>query len=252
MNRNLFSLQGYVRIGKRKTNGRPGQTFWAGNVPEATLELTAESSDKKESFSGNRGKYHRMYTERGGTFSGTFDEWSLRVLGLMLHSQQMSTASGSVSNEAFPTSLVVGDEIALDHPYASSLVLTDSTGSPVTVDTDDYELIGHNDRIVRIKGLASYTQPFKAAYTYAAYNTLDFFSQNPEEVYVVFDGIDTEYNQPVLIDLFRTQFNPVTGLGLINEELGSLPFSAELLFDPLNVDENGKGGYARFLSKEPA
>lgn len=252
MNRNLYSLQGYIRIGKRLATGKCGPAMWAGNVPQATLALSVESKDKKDSFSGVRGKYGRMYTERGATFSGTFDEWSLRALGLLLHGQDVNTASGSVTGEEFPADLVVGDEIVLDHPYASSLTLTDSTGAPVTVDTDDYELIGHNSRIVQMKSLTGYTLPIKAAYTYAAYDSIDFFSADPEEVYVIFDGIDTEHNVPVLIDMYRAQFDPIANLTLINEEHGSLPFSAELMLDPLNRLPNGKGGYARLTAKAAA
>ncbi|MTI74727.1 MAG: hypothetical protein FH747_13895 [Stenotrophomonas sp.] len=253
MNRNLFSLQGYIKAGLRNAaTGKPGPLFWLGNVPEATLEITVESADKRESFSGNRGLYKRMYTQRGGTFSGSMDEWSLKNLALLLHSQSANVASSPVTAEAFPAALVDGDEVLLAHPYAASLVITDSTsGTPLTVDPDDYELVGHNSRIVQLKNVASYVQPFKAAYTPAAYDKLDFFSKEPDEIYVVFDGIDTEYNVPVEIDLFRAQFAPLANFAMINEEFGNLPFSAELLFDSLNTDSNGKGGYARLLSKSP-
>ena len=252
MNRNLFSLQGYIRAGVRNVNtGKPGPMFWLGNVPEATLEITVETADKRESFSGNRGLYKRMYTQRGGTFAGSMDEWSLQNLALLLHSQKVANTPTAITGETFPSGLVAGDQVLLAHPYGASLALTDSTGSPVTVDPSDYAQVGHNKRIVEIIDPASYTQPFKAAYTPAAYDSLDFFASTPAEIFVQFDGIDTEYNVPVEIDLFRTQFAPLANFALINEEFGNLPFSAELLFDPLNVDSNGKGGFARLLSKTP-
>ena len=252
MNRNLFSLQGYFKAGKRNAaTGRPGALHWVGNVPEATLELSVETSEKRESFSGNRGIYKRMRTRRGGTFSGSMDEWSLKNLAMLLHSTEVPVVTGSVTGEVFPAGLVAGDEVLLAHPYASSLVITDSTGAPVTVSTDDYALEGHNDRTVRIIDPSTYTQPLKGAYSYAAYSKLDVFSQEPEETFIYFDGIDTEFNEPVMIEMFRVEFDPMGGWGLINEEFGNLPFSSQLLFDPLNVDSNGKGGYARFLSKTP-
>lgn len=253
MNRNLYSLQGYIRAAIRNANtGKPGPMFWLGNVPEATLEITVETSDKRESFSGNRGLYKRMYTQRGGTFSGSMDEWSLKNLALLLHSTAVQVVAGTATGEVFPSGLAIGDQVMLAHPNASALVLTDSTGSPVTVDTDDYALVGHNKRIVDILGLGTYVEPLKAAYSYAAYDKLDFFAQEPAEIYVQFDGIDTEYNQPVEIDLFRTQFAPLANFAMINAEFGSLPFSSELLFDPLNLDSNGKGGFARLLAKAVA
>lgn len=253
MNRNLFSLQGYIRGGVRDpVTGKPGPLFWLGNVPEATLELTIEKSVKKESYTGNRGTLKTMYTERGGTFSGSMDEWSLTNLALLLHSTSVPVVGGTVTAEAFPEGLVAGDQVLLAHPNASSLVIVDSTEVPVTVDPDDYALVGHNKRVVEIKSVGGYTQPLVAAYAYAAYDTLDFFANVPAELFVQFDGIDTEENVPLEIDLFRVQFDPLKSFALINEEFGSLPFSAELLIDPLNLDSYGKGGIARMLTKTPA
>lgn len=250
MNRNLFSLQGYIRAGVRdNVTGKPGTLFWLGNVPEATLEITVETADKRESFSGNRGLYKRMYTQRGGTFSGVLDEWSIKNLALLLHSQKIANTPSPVTGETFPTGLLTGDQVLLAHPFGASLALTDSTGVPQTVDVNHYAQIGHSKRIVEIINPSAYVQPFKAAYTPAAYDSLDFFATTPAEVFVQFDGVDTEYGVAVEIDLFRAQFAPLANFTLINEEFGNLPFSAELLFDPLNTDGNGKGGFARLISK---
>lgn len=245
----LFSLQGYIRIGKRLANGKCGAAYWAGNVPEATLELASESTTKNESFSGQRLPYGKLRTSQSGRFTGAFDEWSVQNLALGLFSRAVETATGSVTEEVFPPELVVGDQVRLDHPYASDLIIVDSTGSPVTVDEADYSLIGHNASIVEILGLASYEQPFKGAYEYAAYVSLEFFSEQPEEVYVIFDGINTENGDPVLIDMYRTTFDPFSSLGLIHAEYGNLPFGADILFDPQNVDTNGKGGFAKIRQK---
>lgn len=252
MNRNLYSLQGYIRIGKRLANGKCGAAMWAGNVPKASLALGEQHTDKKESYTGNRGKIGRIYTEKTATFSGTFDEWSLRTLGLMLHGASQNTAAGTVTGEEFPPALIVGDQIELDHPYASALVITDSAGAPVTVADTDYTLTGHNDRIVEIVGVGTYTQPFVAAYSYASFDSIDIFGATPEEVYCIFDGIDTEYQEPVIIDMFRVQFDPIKDFALISTEYGSMDFSAELLLDPLNLNASGLGGYARITSKAVA
>jgi hypothetical protein len=247
----LFSLQGYVRIGTKLASGKAGAMYWAGNVPEAQLELASESSTKNESFTGQRLPYGKLKTSQTGRFTGTFDEWNLKNLALGLHAAILNTATGSVTAEEFETGLVVGDQIRLDHPYVSALVLTDDAGAPVTVAVDDYKLVGHNQSIVEVVNLAAYVQPFSAAYTYAAYDNVEVFAEDPQEVYVVFDGINTETGDGVLIDLYRTKFDPFASLGLIHAEYGSLPFAADVLFDPLNVDANGKGGFAKIRQKTP-
>lgn len=250
----LFSLQGYIRIATRLPSGKAGKSWWAGNVPEATLELGAEFARKTESFTGGRTPYGKRKTSQTGRFTGTFDEWSAKNLALGLHSAVLATATGTVTGEVLPGGLAVGDQVRLDHPYASDLVLTDSTGSPVTVDIDDYELVGHNANVIDILGLGSpaYVQPLRAAYDYEAYSSLEVFAEEPEEVFVIFDGIDTETNSPVLIDLFRTSFDPFTNFALINAEYGSLPFGADVLYDPLNALPSGKGGFAKIRQKAAA
>lgn len=250
MSRTLFSLQGYIRIGKRLANGKPGPMFWAGNVPEATLELAVENANKNESFSGNRFPYGKRKTSQTGRFTGTMDEWSTQNLALGLYTSSLNTVTGSVTAEAFPTDLAIGDQIRLAHPYASSLVITDSTpGTPLTVNPDHYDLVGHNASIVEISNLAAYVEPLNAAYTHAAYDSLEVFSEQPEEVYVVFDGINTETGEGVLIDMYRTSFDPFGSIGMINAEYGSLPFTSDVLYDPLNLNAQGKGGFARIRQK---
>ncbi len=247
MKQGLFSLQGAFYFAKRQPNGKPGVSVWAGSVDEATLNLASTPVDKKETFSGSRGLYGRMYSDKTATLSGVMAEWSLRNLALLLHSTPVADAGGSVSGEALPAGLVNGDIIVLDQPYASSLVLTDTaTPTPATVDEAHYEFAGHNQRAIRLLDVAGYTQPFSAAYTAAAYNNIGFFKNVPEEVYLIFDGIDTESGQPVVIDLFRTQFDPIANLALLNAEFGTLPFNAAVMYDPLNAAD---GGYARLLAK---
>ncbi len=91
--------------------------------------------------------------------------------------------------------------------------------------------------------VAGYTQPLKGSYTYEAYTSLEAFTTPPPERYVIFDGIDTVSNAPVLVELYRVKFRPVQSLGLIHAGAGALPMVGEVLFDPLNVDANGKGGF---------
>lgn len=247
----LFSLQGYLKIGPRLPSGKPGVLWWAGNVPEAQLELSNETKKIKESFTGQRADYGKINTERGGRLTGNFGEWSYNGLALGLHAKNILVPSGTVTAEVFPEDLENGDEIRLDHAYASSLAMTDSTPvTPLVVNTSHYKLTGHNDAVVQLLDKAAYVQPLKLAYAYAAARSLDIFAKQPEEVYVIFDGVNTVTGKGVLIDMYRASFDPFTQLGLIQEEEGNLPFGADLLLDVLNLDEDGDGGYARIVQKE--
>lgn len=248
----LFSLQGRIHVGLRLSTGQPGALSWVGNVPEATLSLATETTEKTESFSGQRLPYGRLQTSKSGTFNMTMDEWSLKNLALGLYGASANTATGSVTDEEFPAGLVAGDQIRLDRPYASSLVIEDSAGSPVTlVAGTNYRLMGHNDSMVEITDPAALTQPFLASYSYAAYDTIGAFSQTSPERYVVFDGINTETGEAVLIDMYRVRFDPISELGLINAEYGSLAMAGSLLFDELNNTGGQEAGFFRLRQRTP-
>lgn len=240
----LISLQGYMFAHARTTAGRPGIGWWMGNVPSAQLELSVDKEEKQESFTGSRGLYDTMTKKKAGRITGSFDEWSLKNLALGMYATELAIASASVTAEALPADLAVGDYFSLRYPYASSVVITDSAGSPVTMPGTAYAKAGHNDRMFQVMSdLGAYTEPLKAAYTYAAQEGLDVFSEEPREIYVVFDGINTLTGQPVTYDLFRTKFDPFGQQQVIHDGYGSLDFGADILLDPLNLDSNGKAGY---------
>lgn len=250
MSGSLFSLQGYIRLGELDANGTIGKMRWVGNVPEATLELATSNTDKNESFSGKRLQIGRLATGTTAALNLTLDYWSAANLALAFQATVADIAASTVTAEAFPTGLIVGDQVRLDHPFASNLVITDSTATPATVDPAHYGLVGHGANIVEIKDVATYTQPFKAAYSYEAAQNIVLFSAPGRVVFLQFDGINTETEEPVILDLWRTRFDPVSNLGLINAEYGTLPLSAAVLYDTSRAADPVMGGFGRMLQKQ--
>lgn len=250
MSGSLFSLQGFIRLGELDANGNIGKMRWVGNVPEATLELGTSNTDKNESFSGKRLQIGRLATGTTAALNMTLDYWSSANLALGFQATVADIAASTVTGEAFPAGLVAGDLVRLDHPFASNLVITDSTGTPATVDTDHYGLVGHGANMVEIKDVAAYTQPFKAAYSYEAAQNIVLFSSPGRVQFLQFDGINTETEEPVIIDLWRTRFDPVSNLGLINAEYGNLPLSAAVLYDARRAADPVLGGFGRMLQKK--
>ncbi|SFA72990.1 hypothetical protein [Azotobacter beijerinckii] len=156
----------------------------------------------------------------------TLDEFL--VENLALHSSPVAIASGTVSAEELPSGLVAGDEVQLDQRFVSSLVLTDGNASPVTlVEGTHHEIVSLAGGIVKIISPASLTQPFEAAYSYAAANSLAIFANStPPERWIFFDGINTVTGDKVILDRFRVQFDPVSDFGLINDDWGGLQLTS--------------------------
>lgn len=248
-NQSLFSLQGYLRIATLLDNGSIGPLRWMGNVPEATLALTTEAAEKNESFGGQRLQIGRMPTATAATFNYTLDYWSTPNLALAFNAEEATIAPGSVTGETFPAGLVALDQVRLDHPFVTSLALTDSAGTPAPVATNKYRLTGHSDSVVELLDVGGYTQPFKAAYSHPEISNLVLFSKLGKAVYLQFDGINTENGKPVLLDLWKVRHNPVSQLSLINNEYGNLPMTTSVLYDTARGIDPALGGFGRMLQR---
>jgi hypothetical protein len=242
----LISLQGSIYAATRNTTtGKPGKRTWLGNASSASLKLSVDKSDKTESFSGARGLYGSLVKTKSATLEMTLDEFLPENLALGLHGAVVGVTAGTVASEAFPTGLLVGDEVQLANRFVSSVVLKDSTGSPVTVDAADYE-VNATAGYIKLLDVSGYTQPFTAAYSYAAADNLALFSNvAPPERWITFDGINTVTGKKIVLDLFRVQFDPVADFGLINDDWGGLQLSGTCLLDAINLNNSNMGGYGR-------
>ena len=248
-NPTLFSLQGYLRIGDILPNGSIGKLRWLGNVPEAQLQLNTEATDKTEDFSGQRLQIGRLGTGTTAAFNYTLDYWSAANLALAFNANESAIAASTVTGETFPTGLVAGDLVRLDHPFASSLVITDSAGAPVTVPPANYRIEGHSESVVNIVTPGAFLQPFRAAYAYAAASNLVLFSRIGRAVYLQFDGVNTETDEPVLLEMWKVRHDPIKELALINKEYGNMPMTSAVLYDQTRALDPLLGGFARMLQK---
>lgn len=247
---NLFSLQGKFSTVQRDANNKIDlrTKAWLGNVSEATLEISVDKEDKKESFSGQRGIYGTIITGKTVTLNMTLDEWLPEALALGLFAKQVDIPSKTVTAEEFPTGLVMGDVIKLDGLFVSDVEVMDSTAN-ILVPGEDYEVSSSTSGEIKI--LKTITdQPLSASYKTANAESLAFLSevQAPER-FLIFEGIDTLNNKNVYLELYRVQFEPTNSFGLINESFGSLPLVGTLLIDSERMEDTLLGGYARIVTK---
>jgi hypothetical protein len=242
----LFSFQGKVYAGNRLSNGKLSKPIWAGNVPEMTLQLATESSNKTESFSGNRLQYGRLQKGKTATLNLTFDEWLPQNIALAIWASELNVVGASVTAEVFETALAVGDFVRLDNPFVSALVITDSAGTPAALTAGThYRLDSANAGLVEILNVGAFTQPFSAAYTYAGRTSFTMFTAAPPERYIMLDGINTETNEPVIVTLYRCKFDPVGDLAFIQDDYGNFKLTGSVLYDTVNAANANLGGFGR-------
>ena len=245
----LFSLQGYLRIGDILPNGTIGKLRWLGNVPEAQLQLNTEATDKTEDFSGNRLQIGRLGTGTTAAFNYTLDYWSAPNLALAFNANQAAIAASTATGETFPAALLAGDLVRLDHPFVSNLVITDSAATPAIVPPANYRLEGHSASVVNIVAPGAFVQPFRAAYAYAAATNLALFSKIGSAVYLQFDGVNTETDEAVLLELWKIRHDPIKELSLINKEYGNMQMTSAVLYDQTRALDPLLGGFGRMLQK---
>lgn len=246
----LYSLQGKLFAAVRDTTtGKPGAFTWFGNVSAANLEITVEKSDKNESFSGARALYGSLVTAKSGVLTATLDEISHEGLGLAFHSSPTAVTGATVTGEEFPTGLVAGDYVSLDHQFVSAVVIKDSNSTPATlVASEDYVIESAASGMIRIIDPTGFTQPFTADYTYTSATSLAIFSETtPPERWIRFDGLNTVTNERMVIDLYRVQFDPAS-MALINDDWGGFEMTGNLLLDSINLQDSTFGGYGRIVT----
>jgi hypothetical protein len=248
-----FSFQGKVYLGTRLTGGKPGALIDVGDAPDCKISLSVDSESRKESRSGKRLESAKLITGQTASLALTLNYFSAENLALGLYGTKKTVAGSTVTAEAFPTGLAVGESIALEHGNVSSLVITDSAGTPATLTAGtDYVLDSAGNGVVIIKNLGSYTQPFKAAYTYGDSVDVTMFTADPPQRYFLLDGINTITNERVKVRLYKVQLDPTSELSLINSSFGQLTLSGSVLYDDEAITDDDLGPFGKIELPEAA
>lgn len=228
-----FSGQGKVLIGPRLASGHAGLLSWIGNASVCKAVINEDASVRNESFSGLRLPHRRLSKARSGTLQITFDEFNAANLELAGIATVTTVAPGSpVTGYALPTGAKVGSILATPGvKNLSALAIKDSAGSPAT-------LVSGVDYIPNLKGgsaellnLGSYVQPFKLDYTGGGFTRVAFLNKQTPELYVKFEGVNTDDGTPLNADIFRVRFKPFKDFDLITEDLKDFELEGEILAD---------------------
>ncbi len=241
-----FSFQGKVYLGARLAGGKPGALRWVGDAPRCDVSLSTDSETRRESYSGQRLTSARLQRGSDAEVALTLNWANAENLALGLYGEVNTVAAGSVTGELLPTGLIAGDIVALDHGGVSSLVVTDSNGTPATLTAGThYALDSENGGVIRIISPASFTQPFKAAYSHTESQDVTMFTTKPPERYLLLDGINTLDGSPVKVRLYRVQFDPASSIPMINDSFGQLELSGAALYDDEASLDDELGGFGK-------
>lgn len=180
-----------------------------------------------------------------GTGKITCSEQTLDLLTLYLFGTQGTVAGGAVSATTFKNAagadatVVVGDILPLPSgkTKVSSLVLTDSTGSPVTLTLGTHYEADADAGYVKILSLSGLTQPLKAAFTETAGSKVDIFQTQPGYKGMRFKGINLmQSNRIEVVDFGKLDFSPAATWSLLSDgnEVNKYELEFEILEDTSN------------------
>lgn len=246
----LVSLQGDVYVATRDALGNALAFRPLGDVPSIEIALATETVDHFESQSGNRLQDGRLQLGKTAGITLQFGHWTRKNLALGLYGSDAVIAPGSVSAEQLPADLVVGDVFKLRQQQISSLVLTDSAGTPANlVEGVDYEIVSAAHGTGRILNLGAYIQPFLADYEYQGGTKIALFDSAPPELFLKVDGKNTaEAFAPILAELYRVVFDPIGSMQLIhNEGYGQLEMTGSVLYDASKAADAELGQFGRVV-----
>lgn len=199
------------------TTGLPGKYRYVGDVSALSLKLAVDKVEHVESNTGQNGLVKSFPIKNTATIDMTMHELDAENLSLTLYGTSNTTASGTVTAEVLESDLAAGDVVYLKNPGVSDVVITDSTGTPATlVEGTDYTVEEANFGRLRIINVGTYTQPFKAAYSYRGRKAVGMFTAGQSNYALRYEGYNlAENNRAEIVDLYKIAPDPLQELALI-------------------------------------
>lgn len=182
----------------------------------------------------------KAVSEMSGTGKITCSQRQLAMLLKWLYGSSTTISGGSFAATALLNPVVVGDIVPapLAKSNLSSVVVTDSAGSPATlVLGTDYELDA-DAGLIKILSLGSYTQPFKMAATEGASTGVNFFQSVPALQGMLFLGNNILNNGvKEIVQIPKLQFSPSGAWKLLGDGNTAAQFEwdFEILADTSNL-----------------
>lgn len=168
------------------------------------------------------------------------------MLSMALYGTASVVSGATVTAEVFPA-VAVGDFVHLKHPGVSSVILKDSAGSPATLTAGThYSVDGAAHGRIKILNLASFIQPFKADYTYAAYANIAAFTAASVTKGIIFDGVNTaNNNSPVRVFIPKIDFDPTDSYDWLNDEESTITIKGSALYIAELASDTSYGPFMR-------
>lgn len=226
-----MSYYPYIGSGKiyARVAGAAAGLMEIGNASKLDLQV---KEDKKTL---------RDYTKPGGGSYASVTRIDTVTLSATVHDLNKTNVARAVfGSEAVVTGAAVVDEVItaykgaiadLNHPAATSVVVTNSAATTTYVENVDYEVRAAGIFILAA-GAITDAQSLKVDYTFATYNKVEALTSSAQTLELVFEGLnEANSGKPVIVDVYRAQLSPAKALALLGDDFAELEIEAEVLKD---------------------
>jgi hypothetical protein len=230
--------------------GSNGPWRWWGDVDTLNLGTQTEKVEHKESYSSTKSLVRSIPVGKSMTMTANVFQLDTDGLADTIYGEVSTIAGGSVTGEPLPDALVAGDIIKLDYPGVSSLIITDSAGTPATLTKDTHYTEDGRFGEVTLLDVTGFTQPFAAAYTHAGGKQVNFLTQAQPIVEFRYEGVNmAEDNAPVICEIYKMATDPLQELALITNgnTLASSNISCACLLDSTKPATGPLGQIGRLI-----
>lgn len=239
-----FYGQGKVSLAVHQP-GKPLNLRWVGDVDQLTVSFASRSQMKQQAQQGIVHNTQKHITHQSCQVSANFFTFSPENIALAVFGKSLATKARA-TKEVLPMGLVSGGRYALQQVNLWDVVI------PGLVEGIDYRIDENFGTLEMLK--TPLVQPVTVHYKYAGGDTIPFLTNKPLELMLRYEAINlAEEMSPVLVELYRLQFDVTDALELINNAstLSSFELNADVLLDATRPANDLFGQYGRYVISHP-
>ena len=239
-----FYGQGKVSLAVRQP-GKPLNLRWVGDVDQLTVSFASRSQMKQHAQQGIVHNTQKYITHQSCQVRANFFEFSPENIALAVFGKSLVTKARA-TKEVLPMGLVAGGRYALQQVNLWDVVI------PGLTEGVDYRVDANFGTLEIIK--TPLVQPVTVHYKYAGGDTIPFLTNKPLELMLRYEAVNlAEEMSPVLVELYRLQFDVTDALELINNAttLSSFELNADVLLDTTRPANDLFGQYGRYVISRP-
>lgn len=236
-----FYGQGKVSLAVRQP-GKPLNLRWVGDVDQLTVSFASRSQMKQQAQQGIVHNTKKHITHQSCQVSANFFTFSPENIALAVFGKSLVTKARA-AKEVLPMGLVAGGRYALQQVNLWDAVI------PGLIEGVDYRIDANFGTLEILK--TPLVQPITVHYKHAGSDTIPFLTNKPLELMLRYESLNlAEEMAPVLVELYRIQFDVTDALELINNAttLSSFELNADVLLDITRPANHLFGQYGRYVS----